>query len=410
MIMKNSNLTRRRLLVSALITVSLFWAAVGRAATVMNIEIDYMVLTNGHSHRPQASEVAAVVQMFACHGITLNIVISDALPHVNVMQRNASGSFFGNSSTSGFLWYKNNYFDHNGQAGWHYCIFGHQYQDTDFTTTTSSGLGENGGDDFVVTLGAFTGQIGTPFDRASTLAHEFGHNLTLSHGQSGDYQPNKPSIMSYFYQLRGVRTAMLDFGLTTEAVGLFKEMDYSEGRMIALNELALSEARGTGMTPVDWNCNGTISGNASVSLDSSRNWCSATSLDRTVLADVNEWASLTDNTSGFKAVDLSKAPEVRCITAEEARKFESQFVSSQPSVVSEPCISAKMIYLTPGALPAGNGTGGSPYTMVGLAHAAATSGSHLIFLPGTYSIDTGPVILNKPMTLFSPVGTTVIKP
>jgi len=31
----------------------------------------------------------------------------------------------------------------------------------------SSGLAETGGDDLIVTLGTFTGQIGTPFDRAS---------------------------------------------------------------------------------------------------------------------------------------------------------------------------------------------------------------------------------------------------
>jgi hypothetical protein len=69
-----------------------------------------------------------------------------------------------------------------------------------------------------------------------------------------------------------------------------------------------------------------------------------------------------------------------------------------------------MIYLTPGGLPGGNGTGANPFTMVGLAQANATSGSHLFFLPGTYTLDAGPLVLNRRMTLFSRVGTTVIRP
>lgn len=65
----------------------MFAAAAGIAGaaraqpTQLNIEIDSMVLAGpgGHSHQPQAAEIAAIVQMFACHNITLNIVVDDAL-------------------------------------------------------------------------------------------------------------------------------------------------------------------------------------------------------------------------------------------------------------------------------------------------------------------------------------------
>ena len=37
----------------------------------------------GHSHKPNQAEIDAVKQMFACQGYTLNVEISDALPHYN---------------------------------------------------------------------------------------------------------------------------------------------------------------------------------------------------------------------------------------------------------------------------------------------------------------------------------------
>src|SRR5256885_1463975 len=91
-------------------------------------------------------------------------------------------------------------------------------------------------DEIAAVVQIFAGQIGTPFDRAATLAHEFGHNLGLPHGAVNAFQPNKPSIMSYFYQLSGVRSASLAAGLSTVQTSLFKELDYSDGTMCGLNE------------------------------------------------------------------------------------------------------------------------------------------------------------------------------
>ena len=62
--------------------------------------------------------------------------------------------------------------------------------------TGSSGLAEISGNDLCVTLGGFSGETGTAFQKASTFAHELGHNLGLRHyglqssGSPGNNQVN----------------------------------------------------------------------------------------------------------------------------------------------------------------------------------------------------------------------------
>jgi hypothetical protein len=220
--------------------------------TTINVEIDYMVDTD-HSHMPSGSEILAVKQMFACQGITLNFIIDDALTHRDVLRRDPgnNNNFFGyNNGDDTFGGIKAANFDQG--AGWHYAVFGHQYQDTTYVASGSSGLGEQPGDDFVVTLGTFTGEVGTAWDRAATFAHELGHNLGLGHAGLMDPSvvgtdvPNVPSIMTYFTQLLGVRTALQcnDVISDTNSETLFKELDFSHGRACGLNEASLVESRG----------------------------------------------------------------------------------------------------------------------------------------------------------------------
>lgn len=384
------------------------------AGTVLNIEIDYMV--GSHSHQPQPDEIAAVVQMFACHEIVLNIVVDQALPHANVLLRNPTNSnaFFNyNAVTNSFGYIRDHYFGHKGQAGWHYGVFAHQFaSDTNGTASGSSGLGEQPGGNFVVTLGAFTGQIGTPFDRAATLAHEFGHNLGLGHGAFGDYQPNKPSIMSYCYQLSGVRSGLITNGLTTSKMSLFKELDYSEGRMCLLDEASLSEAFGSGMVSVDWNCNHETNGVVSKSIDDAASWCASAGEDRNVLSDVNEWAIIHDTTLSLPGKARIPSVEVSCITADEIEHYRSMLGKKalQPAVTTEACKSAKMIYLIPAGIVTGDGRGYNPFTTLGQAQSAATAGSHLFCMDGTYTLDAEPLVLNKPMTIFCNIGSATIHP
>ena len=53
--------------------------------TVINVEVDYMV-GGTHSHEPSQLVLDALVQMFACQGITLNLMVDDVIPHEDVIQ------------------------------------------------------------------------------------------------------------------------------------------------------------------------------------------------------------------------------------------------------------------------------------------------------------------------------------
>ncbi|MBX9736520.1 MAG: hypothetical protein K2X32_06300 [Phycisphaerales bacterium] len=114
-----------------------------------------------------------------------------------------------------------------------YCIFANTYG-----TTTSSGLAELPGNDFMVTLGGWRTPGGTPDQQASTFMHELGHTLGLFHGgHQGDedkhnFKPNYRSIMNYSWQTASDRP-----GWT---------LDYSRQALPNLNENALDELNGIG--------------------------------------------------------------------------------------------------------------------------------------------------------------------
>jgi YVTN family beta-propeller protein len=96
------------------------------------------------------------------------------------------------------------------------------YEDT---TDTTSGFSDLGGGDSTVTLGKWKPpqtQSEQDYEQAGTLMHELGHSLGLTHG--GRYYPNgsttpgfepncKPnyqSVMSYLFQVDGIRTDAQD--------------------------------------------------------------------------------------------------------------------------------------------------------------------------------------------------------
>ena len=119
--------------------------------------------------------------------------------------------------------------------------------------TSSSGVGDLPGGNFMVTLGlwdALNG-VGTIYNQAATTFHELGHNLNLWHGgvpalfgkraqgatPSGDVtyvepncKPNYQSTMSYMFQGHGLIT-------TTGAAVL----DYSDQLLGNLDETALND-------------------------------------------------------------------------------------------------------------------------------------------------------------------------
>ena len=401
-------------------------AASDARADVFNIEIDYMVDSGigGHSHRPSNIEIDAVVQMFACQGHTLNIEVDDAIPHYTQMRNDPDNcrSTFGYSGANGsFGKLKQDYFDHAGEGGWHYCIFAHMIEDDECNVSGSSGIAEIGGDDFIVSLGDFDNDIGTPWDRAGTLAHEFGHNLGLYHcgaanpcgdpeedpDNIGPRQLNLPSVMSYFYQLRGVRANLECQALVHEGLSLFKNLDYSHGTMCGLNEAALEERRGTGMRGVDWNCDGTIQGVVTQDLnDDADGWCGATS-GLQPLWDFDEWSHIRDATHGGQAA-VENLPVVRCVSAEELETYSRRRGGCpQPPAVPEACISGNMTYVDTNGFSNGFGICDVPYETVEAAHDNTEPGSILYLAPGIYD-RSAPMILWKPMTLTT-TGTAVIR-
>ncbi len=386
-------------------------------STTINVEIDYMADAT-HSHRPQQAEITAVVQMFACHGITLNVVIDDQVNHIGTVRcNNLADSFFGCGDTNSFATIKANNFDNTG-GGWHYCVFGHDYDSGD--GIGSSGVAELGGDDFMVTLGWFTGQVGTAWDRTATFAHELGHNLGLRHygGQSGvgDFPPNYASIMSYQYQLEGVRRQLLCLGLADNA-SLFKELDYSDGRLPSVNEGALNEALGVGIHNVDWDCDGSlVAGTVAQDLDG-QPWCRQTG-GKTTVRDDNDWANLVDNTFLATREEI-QWPIITCITADEAYRSVDRSEQlrhlpnpgncpvGQPAVASETCVSGLMIWANSSYSGTETGTGDEPYNTLVEAYAAATPGSVLYLQPASYTNGGVSLTLSKRVILAGPGGAVI---
>jgi hypothetical protein len=412
--------------IAAPMAVAVLSVCFSAAGQTINVEIDYM--TNSvHSHRPQQSEINAVVQMFACHGITLNVVVDDPINEIPILHCNNPGvdDFFTCDTATSFKRLKDAYCDH---PTWHYCIFAHDYDDGD--GTGSSGISEINGDDFVVSLGSFTGDIGTSWDRASTFAHEFGHNLGLTHagsqneGDVGKRKPNFASIMSYCYQLRGVKQQMNCLGIVN-ACNLFKNLDYSSGRMPALDENALSESRGAGIHRVDWNCNG-VEDPDTVAQDISEqrgHWCGATGTRNSIL-DYDDWAEVMAGLTlrrklGNRFNVVRPIRITRCITADEYQKQRQSMVSlsfkdpslcpdDQPSVVNEPNVTALMIWVDSAEASEGDGRGDSPYRTVKRALQDVPSGSYLYLQPGTYT-NNGSLVIADHVYLAGP-GHAVIDP
>ncbi len=403
---------------------SLLGALATAQVSQINVEIDYMegVL---HSHRPEQSTIDAVVQMFACKGITLNVVISEAIPEVTVMRCPDPGnqSFFTCAGPESFLPMKAAFADQGLLPGWHYCIFGHKYDDGE--GTSSSGLGEFGGDDFIVTLAGFNGlPEGSAFDQAATFAHELGHNLGLSHSApgsvlaNGPYAPNYASIMSYQYQLGGVRSRMECLGIVKDA-HLFKDLDYSSGRLAPLVEPTLDERDGVGIASVDWDCDGAFdSASVSEDLDGQRKFCSAGS-GGSFLFDSNDWANLSDNARLPQVKDnVVHTSYERCITRDEQDALQRGagvpndptqcWPGTQPTLTIEPCESGKMVFVANGS-GTGLGTGTNPYRTLNLGLAGAPNGSVLFLQNGTYAYGGADIVISRPLTLTGP-RTAVIAP
>ncbi|HKN84366.1 MAG TPA: DUF4114 domain-containing protein [Pyrinomonadaceae bacterium] len=288
------------------------------------LEIDFMdcavaggdcLAGDTHTHRPNATVINAVVRAFAnaavnnpdgSSGITLHIDVSNAIPHQSFL--NIPGLCFpagaGIGSFDAVKANPANFGPNNPRRfAFHYSLFTHlQTNDTTNPNQTSSGCGEFPGNDFQVSMGGFTGSVGTLQQHAGTLMHEFGHNLNLGDGggDSVNRKPNYLSIMSYRYQLSGIPPTDPD-----GAGPLTARIDYSRSALASLNETSLNEpagigdgadtaffrcpsgftGSGVGNGPLDWNCDGDT---ADTAINNDINGDGATS----TLIGFNDWGNL----------------------------------------------------------------------------------------------------------------------
>jgi len=191
------------------------------------IEIDYM-----QGHRPNEDALQAIIKAFddapftGNDEIRVHIQIDDDdtvnIPHsTQTHWPGYNKPFFWFPDKRGFDQIKANYFGtpsererpdwfdsdgtpgpgwHQKQQAFHYVLFVHDNKDN----PGSSGSAEVFGDDIMISLGTFDGQIGSPSQQSGTLMHELGHNLNLHHGGAWNNEenckPNYLSIMSYSKQ------------------------------------------------------------------------------------------------------------------------------------------------------------------------------------------------------------------
>ena len=209
------------------------------------VEIDYMGSSGGHNHNPWDGAIDDVKRAFAnapvtnpdgSIGISLHVLEDQEVPH----QTEINWTEFYKIKNTSFGTQKDQDSPNKTKIlkakglVFHYCLFAHLQKGD-----TWSGRGEIFGNDFMVTLGAFTGSTGNREEQAATFMHELGHNLGLEHGgeDSQNFKPNYLSIMNYMFmfEFRNVATRPLDF---------------SRIKLDTINETNLNEAKGLGVSSV----------------------------------------------------------------------------------------------------------------------------------------------------------------
>jgi hypothetical protein len=225
-----------------------------------------------HNHRPQAATLTAVINAFAnsphlnpdgTKGVHLVIGEIDGFPlsdeglqHQQFCELDPSGS-----TPSCYFGIKKSNFgtaaqraDPNATAilgakglAYHYSLWVHQRS----AKTGSTGIAHYCSPDFLVSLG--TPPFAVMYE-ASTLMHEFGHNLGLKHGGDEDTnnKPNYISIMNYNWQ----PAALMPFVNTPPLPGtpaptpfFLRTIDYSSTALPPISEQAVSEGAGIGGLP-----------------------------------------------------------------------------------------------------------------------------------------------------------------
>lgn len=304
------------------------------------MEVDYMTCAAGgcapgdaHSHRPAAGALSDVIAAFAnapvpnpvgANGISLHIVEDEAIadtpgilfqsngPGANddfndIKNGNPVGTCTGRFGTAAerasadcanLLAAK--------RAVFQYVIFGHTYSEGPGSSGISE-LNSNGGNDLMVTFGGWSaggiaGAGGQRVADASTLMHEYGHNLGLGHGgfEGKNCKPNYLSLMSYTLQFPNIDNT--------------RPMDFSNATLPVLDETSLPAAGGVGGPagrntvfgragnsvvapangPINWDGSGGTTGDVDF-ISSINPGCNVASPGDKSIAGWNDWANLVYN-------------------------------------------------------------------------------------------------------------------
>jgi hypothetical protein len=295
------------------------------------IHIDYMQSTDpGITPREEALDKMAAV--FLTKGYYIHFDVGDlyasskynldGTSHMVPYNQAVWLGVYGNAAN--LYEYKNKYMELAKRQIFHYALFANSQLTSGLSG--SSGVAEINGNDLIITLGAWGLNASTTENQnklinyqASTLMHEFGHNLGLWHG--GDvytnYMPNYYSIMNYMYQLHGlpeigntmegdryyyyqnvvIKNALFDkYGISSQSAEHNNcyttnfVMDYSNGNGGSLDENAVDEPDGlqrSGSAGIDFNGDGIIEipgEKFNLNPDQDARW--------DVFNDYNDWAHL----------------------------------------------------------------------------------------------------------------------
>jgi hypothetical protein len=285
------------------------------------VEVDYMT-----GHQPNAAAMQMVVDAFntapvnnpdGTTGIHIHIDYGSGAPltwapgnwgtlsHAEALTHQTN---LGTCTGSNYNWdaldtIKQDHFTAGRAAFFHYNVSAHNlctaYGGTSGISRNGTVFG-NGASDFIMSLGSWTGGVGTANEQAGTFMHELGHNLGLMHGGEDhtQWKPNYISVMNYAFQTRGLFIG-----------GTAGHFDYSRYELPDLNESNLNETTGisslatigtyhfcglddmrpdTNASSVDWNCDGdeTDTG-VSKNINQGMSWNNNSTLD--TLTSQNDW-------------------------------------------------------------------------------------------------------------------------
>jgi hypothetical protein len=211
------------------------------------VEADFMeTATAGHTHRPSAQVINEVIDAFdaapvnsrpgcpyqgyGTSGVDLVVDVDDAIPE----QASLSPTSINDACSTQLPAQRDNFFERDLRRYFHYSLWVHDLA----PGVTNSGVQCASSPDFIVSLGSWTGSVGTVREQSGTFMHELGHALSLGHG-GGDtinFKPNYLSVMNYWFATVGINNAVS--GVT--------RLDYSQRALPALTETALLEPAGIG--------------------------------------------------------------------------------------------------------------------------------------------------------------------